>query len=139
MSTITSVVPWKTFRLTLPSEPNLTMTRFGTVSPAVKFRSEIPGREPFAGPGYTVRKFGPRVLPADGRVTVTLATTACGVTAPLIDGTPPCPATIRFRAPLAASVAPVQTVAVPVRVSQIRVGATAVSTAPLALGLLPSV
>src|SRR5438445_317887 len=56
-------------RLTVPSAPTGTITRFGTVSPAPKFRFDEVGSA--APSGYAVMK-----PPALGAVTVTFSTTA---------------------------------------------------------------
>src|SRR5207244_1098432 len=52
-SKITCVWPAALYTLTLPSDPTLTVTRFGTVCPVAKFRFEAVGRP--TSEGYTVR------------------------------------------------------------------------------------
>src|SRR5258706_63997 len=101
---------------TRPWASRRTLTRFGTVCPATKFRFDAFGND--ASHGYTVANPAP-----PGWVTVTFATTAV---AP--DGTPPRPVTCSVKVCPPASF-PVGA-PFPTRVSRIRDGVTGVNSEP---------
>ncbi len=127
-------LPVALYRLTDPSDPTPTTTRFVAATLMPGLRSETPGWVGESGPGYTVTKVGD--VPLNAVTLATIATSEPGP--PVSSGIPSTPAASTLRTSLLPNFAFAQ-LGVPVCVSQIRAGvASGVNCVPVVVVNQPS-